>query len=225
MLMRKVRSFVKRDGRMTDAQRRAFESLWPQFGLDLSSGLIDFSQVFQREAFRVLEIGFGSGRSLVEMAKCYPERDFIGVEMHRPGIGAIFSEIAAQCLNNIRICYADAVQVLEHSIPDSSLDAVQIFFPDPWQKRKHHKRRLIQPLFVELVASKLRQQGTLHVATDWEDYAKQMVRVLSAATEFINLAEVPHVINCFMGRPILTKFEARGVCSGRHIWDLKFVKK
>jgi tRNA (guanine-N7-)-methyltransferase len=194
-------------------------------GVSLSEGLIDFLQLFGREAPRILEIGFGSGRSLIEMARCYPEYDFVGIEMHRPGIGAILSEIAAQNMSNIRICYADAVHVLEHCIPNDSLDAVQIFFPDPWQKRKHHKRRLIQPMFVKLVVSKLRQHGTLHVATDWEDYAKHMAYVLSAATELINLVEAPCFASCFMKRSVVTKFEARGVCSGRNIWDLQFIKK
>jgi len=222
--LRRVKSYVKRDGRMTDAQRQALLLLWPQFGLDKQNGLIDASKIFQREAPLILEIGFGSGRSLLEMAKQHPEEDYIGIEMHQPGIGGLLLGIETEQLKNIRIFYADAVEVLQQCIPEASLDVVQIFFPDPWQKRKHHKRRLIQPEFVKLVASRLKPQGKLHLATDWEDYALNMMKVLSEADDFLNLAGHGHYSERSSQRPRTTKFEARGERSGRKIWELQFVK-
>lgn len=222
--LRRVRSFVKRDGRMTDAQRDAIQRLWPQMGLDLAAGMIDFVKTFHREAPCVLEIGFGSGYSLLEMAKLHPEENFIGIEMHQPGIGALLLSAETEGLQNLRVYYADAVEVLTQVIPDNSLDVVQIFFPDPWQKRKHHKRRLIQPDFVRLIASKLKLHGTLHMATDWEDYAEHMIRVLSEAEEFVNLAGHGQFSERSIQRPVITKFESRGERSGRKIWELQFAK-
>lgn len=222
--LRRVRSFVRRDGRMTAAQRSALETLWPRIGLDFAAGFCDFTQVFQREAPRVLEIGFGSGQSLLAMAKAHPEQDFVGIEMHQPGIGALILGMQLEQVNNIRIYYADAVEVLEQCMPNESLDIVQIFFPDPWPKRRHHKRRLIQPTFASLVASKLKRGGTLHLATDWEDYAVEMMKVLSDAEEYINLAGAGHYSNRSSQRPIVTKFERRGTKDGRQIWELQFVK-
>lgn len=221
---RQVKSFVKRDGRMTEAQREAVSRLSPQFVLKLDDGVIDYQKVFQREAPTILEIGFGSGRSLLEMAKLHPEENFIGVEMHQPGIGALLLGIEANNVSNIRIYYADAVEVLGRAIPDASLDIIQIFFPDPWQKRKHHKRRLIQPEFVNVLATKLKQQGKLHLATDWEDYAIHMMKVLSQAEAFLNLAGHGNFSERSSQRPIVTKFEARGERVGRRIWELQFVK-
>lgn len=223
--LRRIRSFVRRDGRLTDAQRSALENLWPTLGLNLEGGLIDFSETFQREAPRILEIGFGSGHSLLAMAKAHPEQDFIGIETHQPGIGALILGMQLQQVNNIRIYYADAVEVLEQCIPAESLDTVQIFFPDPWQKRKHHKRRLIQSPFVNLVVSKLKPQGTLHLATDWEDYAVNMMRVLSSCDALVNLAGVEQYSNRSTQRPVITKFEQRGQRSGRQIWELQFTKR
>lgn len=222
--LRRIRSFVRRDGRMTEAQRRALEDLWPQVGLQLENGTLDFNQAFQREAPQVLEIGFGSGMSLLAMAKEHPEQNFIGIETYQPGIGALILGMQLQAINNIRIYYADAVEVLDRCIPNASLDVVQIFFPDPWPKRKHHKRRLIQPTFVSLIASKLKTNGTLHLATDWEHYAQHMMRVLSDAVEFTNLAGEGQYSNRSSQRPIVTKFEQRGTQSGRQIWELQFVK-
>ncbi len=223
--LRKIRSFVKRDGRMTVGQRDALQKLWPRFGLELSAGLINFSQVFQREAPRILEIGFGSGQSLLAMAKSHPEEDYIGIEMHQPGIGGLLLGMELQQVENIRIYYADAVEVLERCIPEESLDVIQIFFPDPWQKRKHHKRRLIQPDFVSMLAKKLKLCGTLHLATDWEDYAEEMIRVLSGAEEYINLAGHGNFAERSTQRPLVTKFEERGKRSGRIIRELQFAKR
>ncbi len=223
--LRRVRSFVRRDGRMTDAQRSALQRLFPRFELKLADGLVDFTRLFQREARRNLEIGFGTGHSLLTMASHHPEQDFIGIETHQPGIGTLLLGIEAQHISNIRIYYADAVEVLKQCIPDASLDVVQIFFPDPWPKRKHHKRRLIQAEFVELLAAKLKPKGALHLATDWQDYAKHMLRVLTNAEQFTNLAGVGNFAERSSQRPVVTRFEQRGQRSGREIWELQFVRQ
>jgi tRNA (guanine-N7-)-methyltransferase len=223
--LRRIRSFVKRDGRMTDAQRGALAEMWPQIGLKLEDSMCDFANVFKREAPRILEIGFGSGQSLLAMAKAHPEQDFIGIETYQPGVGSLILGMQLHQINNIRIYYADAVEVLERAIPDQSLDVVQIFFPDPWQKRKHHKRRLIQTLFVNKVLSKLKLHGTLHLATDWEDYAVHMMKVLSNISELTNLAGANQYSNRSSQRPIITKFEQRGKQCGRQIWELQFTKE
>jgi tRNA (guanine-N7-)-methyltransferase len=222
ILLRKIRSFVRRDSRMTDAQRRAKEDLWPKIGLELEHGLCDFAKIFERHAPRILEIGFGSGQSLLTMAKTHPDQDFIGIETHLPGIGALLLGMQLQEINNIRIYYADAVEVLNQCIPQESLDVIQIFFPDPWPKRKHHKRRLIQENFVNCLISKLKRKGTLHLATDWEDYAVQMMQVLSSAQGLSNRAGAGQYSNRSSQRPIVTKFERRGTEAGRQIWELQF---
>lgn len=223
--LRRIQSFVRRDGRMTDAQKQALETLWPQVGLEIKNGACDFEKIFQRAARRILEIGFGSGASLLEMAKAHADEDFIGIETYRPGIGSLMQGIQENELKNIRIYYADAVEVLEHCIPQQSLDVVQIFFPDPWPKRRHHKRRLIQPEFVNLVVSRLKPQGTLHLATDWEHYAKQMMAVLTANNELENISGEGQYSNRSSQRPIVTKFEKRGTASGRQIWELQFTRR
>lgn len=224
--LRRVRSFVRRDSRMTDAQREALKNLWPQFGLQIQADeKINFSAVFQREAPRILEIGFGSGYSLLEMAKAHPEQDFIGIETHQPGIGSLLQGVEREKLTNIRVFYADAVEVLQQTIPESCLDTVQLFFPDPWPKRRHHKRRLIQPSFVNLVISKLKTGGTIHLATDWEHYAKEMMQVLSETPELMNMAGPNEYSDRSAHRPVITKFEQRGTNSGREIWELQFKKR
>jgi len=219
---RRVRSFVRRDGRMTEAQKHALETLLPSVGLTLQNGLINLTETFQRDAKCVLEIGFGSGYSLLEMATSHPKENFIGIETHLPGIGTLLQGVGARQLQNIRIYYADAVEVLEKCIPDLSLDVIQIFFPDPWPKRKHHKRRLIQPVFVDLLIKKLKKGGTIHLATDWEEYATHMMDVLSSVPALINVAGEKHYANRSSQRPIVTKFEQRGKQSGRAIWELQF---
>lgn len=220
--LRRIKSFVRRDGRLTEAQERALEKNLPLYGLKLIDGMIDYAAVFNRQAPCILEIGFGSGYSLIAMAKEHPEQDFIGVETHQPGIGTLLLNIETEKLNNIRVFYADAVEVLNQCIPDHSLDGIQIFFPDPWQKRKHHKRRLIQLEFVQRLASKLKSGGVLHLATDWEDYAIHMLKVLSGVAEFHNLAGIGQYAERSKHRPVITKFEQRGQRSGRKIWELQF---
>lgn len=220
---RKIRSYVKRDGRMTDHQRRAFDECWPQFGLLLASGPINLTKVFHRKAPCILEIGFGSGQSLLSMAKANPECHFIGIETYQPGIGAVLLGMKRQKLSNIRLYHADAVEVIEQCIPEKSLDGVQIFFPDPWQKRRHHKRRLIQADFVNLLISRLKSGGLLHLATDWQDYAEHMLKVLTDIPVLINQMGEAQFAGRSTHRPVITKFEQRGLRSGRVIRELQFV--
>ena len=222
--LRRIRSFVRRDGRITDGQERVLTELWPDFGLELSAGLLHLPTVFGRNAPCTLEIGFGTGHSLLEIARAHPERDFIGVEMFKPGIGTLLLGIEAHGLTNIRIFYADAVFVLKQCIPSEGLEGVQLFFPDPWPKRRHHKRRIIQPDFINLIAEKLKPQGLLHLATDWDDYAKHMMRVLTSANSYVNLAGSEQYAARSCQRPVLTKFERRGERSGHLIRELQFAK-
>jgi tRNA (guanine-N7-)-methyltransferase len=224
-MMRRIQSFVRRDGRMTDAQRGAFDNLFSVFGLDISSGVANFETIFSRQSETFLEIGFGSGYSLLEIAKQNPQQNFIGIETHLPGVGNLLLGMEREKVSNIRIFYADAVQVFEKCILDESLSGIQIFFPDPWPKRKHHKRRLIQPDFVSMLTTKLKKNGILHLATDWEDYAKQMMRVLSENKSFENLAGHQQFSERSSQRPVVTKFEQRGLKSDRKIWELQFQKR
>jgi tRNA (guanine-N7-)-methyltransferase len=219
---RSIRSFVLRTGRMTPGQERALDEHWPSKGLLREHGMLDYSQVFGRTAPVILEIGFGMGASLVTMARAAPEKDFIGIEVHRPGVGKLLSTMAEQGVDNIRAYCDDAVEVLQQCIPEGSLAGVQIFFPDPWHKKKHNKRRLIQPEFVQKLRKKLQRGGVLHLATDWQDYAEHMLAVMSRAEGFRNqfdgYAPRPET------RP-LTKFEARGERLGHGVWDLLFEKQ
>src|SRR5690606_26138886 len=187
---RTIRSFVLRTGRMTAGQEKAFAEHWPQKGLQRESGMLNYADVFGRAAPVVLEIGFGMGASLVTMAKAAPDKVFIGIEVHRPGVGRLLHLMAEQGVDNIRAYCDDAVEVLAQCIPDASLDGVQIFFPDPWHKKKHNKRRLIQPEFVQKLRKKLKVGGVIHLATDWQDYAEQMLDVMSSADGFRNQAGV-----------------------------------
>ncbi|MGI9287648.1 MAG: tRNA (guanosine(46)-N7)-methyltransferase TrmB [Pseudomonadales bacterium] len=218
---RPIRSFVLRGGRITDGQRKAFNANWPRYGLELENGMLDYAGVFQREANTVLEIGFGMGDSLLQMARTSPESNFIGVEVHPPGVGRLLAAIDHAKLINLRIFKADALDVLQKCIPDGSLTCVQIFFPDPWHKKRHHKRRLIQPDFVALASSKLTAKGVLHIATDWQPYAEHSMQVLQANPQLRNSAGADNFAPRPERRP-LTKFEQRGQRLGHGVWDLIF---
>jgi len=220
--IRPIRSFVRREGRMTQAQVNAWNNFWPIYGLETQTeGPRDLDAVFGRASEKVLEIGFGDGQSLFKMAKNSPEKDFIGVEVYRTGVGNLLALIAKEQLTNVRIFCADAQEILTHQIPEASLAAVQIFFADPWPKTRHHKRRLVQSDFVSLVAKKLKQGGHLHLATDWENYAHHMMQVLSARTDFLNMAGDGQFTPRPDFRP-LTKYEQRGLKLGHGTWDLIF---
>jgi tRNA (guanine-N7-)-methyltransferase len=221
---RPIRSFVRREGRMTRGQKRAFDCLWPAYGLNPEKPISNLHDLFGRRAPITLEIGFGMGDSLMEQAKGQPDTDFIGIEVHRPGVGHLLASLAHEGLSNVRVFCADAVEVLHNYIPDQSLKTVQIFFPDPWPKKRHHKRRLIQTNLVELLAQKLKVGGRLHLATDWENYADHIVEVMQQLPQFQNTAtEGPYVARP-QSRP-LTKFEQRGKRLGHSVWDLVFVKR
>ena len=217
----RIRSYVLRTGRMTPGQRRAYDEGWQRWGLEHACEALPFDTVFGRPGPRILEIGFGMGQSLAEMARANPDANFIGIEVHRPGVGRLLHSIAEHDIRNIRVYCHDAVEILRDCIPDASLDTVQIFFPDPWHKKRHNKRRLIQPGFVALLASKLKPGGTLHLATDWEDYAHQMMVVLIAAEKLSNTGSEGEFAERPEYRP-LTKFELRGERLGHGVWDLIF---
>lgn len=220
---RRIRSFVLRTGRMTAGQRLAYEQNWPSRGLEISAGMLDREACFGRAAPLVLEIGFGMGGSLLEMAQAAPEQDFIGIEVHVPGVGRLLGGMEQQGVNNIRLYCDDAVEVLNHCIADHSLARIQIYFPDPWHKKKHHKRRLIQAGFVQVLRQKLQAGGILHLATDWQDYAEHMLDVMTAASGFANLDAGQAYSPRPDYRPV-TKFEQRGERLGHGVWDLLFEK-
>lgn len=216
-----IRSYVVRGGRMTDAQEKAFNRWWPQFGLSLFDGAVDLSQLFNREAPLVLEIGFGMGDSLVYMAENEPEKNFIGIEVHPPGVGRLINNAGKAELENIKVYMADAVDVLEDCIADASIDRFQLYFPDPWHKKKHNKRRIIQPEFVQALRQKIKIGGVIHLATDWEPYAEHMMEVMCAAEGFKNCEGDYHYAPRPDYRPI-TKFEKRGERLGHGVWDVMF---
>lgn len=220
--LRTVRSFVRREGRLTPSQERAIEQLWPRFSLGNSETILDLDKLFGRKAPKVLEIGFGNGSSLAEMAMKQPDHDFIGVEVHRPGVGQLLNSVEQLGLHNLRVECTDAVELLKTRFADDSLDRVQIYFPDPWHKKRHHKRRIIQPDFVNLLAAKIKQGGHLHLATDWQHYAEHMLEDLSENSHFVNCADNNEG---YIPRPDyrpLTKFEQRGHKLGHGVWDLLF---
>ena len=221
--LRKIRSFVRREGRLTRGQQRGLEILWPQYGIDHDIGMLDLDQIFGRQAPRVLEIGFGNGASLAEQAKQHPEIDFLGIEVHRPGVGNLLQVIEAEGLTNIRVMQEDAVEILKDQIPLASFDKVQLFFPDPWHKKKHHKRRIVQLEFAALLHEKLKQGGVFHMATDWQHYAEHMLEVMTAAKGFSNTSKTGDYVPRPESRP-LTKFEQRGHRLGHGVWDLIFEK-
>ena len=214
---KRIRSFVKREGRFTPAQKRALEELWPKYGIDNDGSLVECGGQC------VLEIGFGNGRTLAEMAMNEPDVDFIGIEVHRPGVGNLLRLIKEHDIKNLRVVCDDAVDVLKNRIADESLDRLQLFFADPWPKKKHHKRRIVQPEFAQLVRRKLKAGGVFHMATDWQDYAEHMLEVMQAAKGFKNISQTNDYIPRPDSRP-LSKFEQRGHRLGHDVWDLMYKK-
>ena len=219
--VRPIRSFVLRTSRTSNAQRRAVDTLLPRFGIPYAPATLDLDAAFGRRAPRIVEIGFGMGESTALLAEAHPGNDYLGIEVHTPGVGNLLKLVEAGGLSNVRVIQHDAVEVLTHMIPEGALDGVHVFFPDPWPKKRHHKRRLIQAPFVRLVASRLRQGGYLHLATDWVEYADQMLEVLSAEPLLANTTAG------FAPRPDSrpqTKFESRGLRLGHEVRDLLFVR-
>lgn len=219
---RHVRSFVRREGRITRSQQRALDELLPRYGVTLD-GVLDLDTLFGRRAPRTLEIGFGNGASLAKMAALAPEQDFLGVEVHRPGVGHLLLEIERYGLSNLRVVCADAVELLERHFAPASLDRILLFFPDPWPKTRHHKRRILQPAFVESVRERLNPRGVFHMATDWQPYAEQMLEVMEAAPGFRNTAGAGNYATKPDYRPE-TKFERRGLRLGHGVWDLVYAR-
>jgi tRNA (guanine-N7-)-methyltransferase len=218
--VRRIQSFVRREGRLTRAQSRALETLWPRYGIE-PRGMLAMESVFGRRAPCTLEIGFGNGETLARLARTNPAQNYLGIEVHSPGIGHLLLAIANHGIANVRIVRADAVTVLGQHIPDASLDRILVFFPDPWPKKRHHKRRLIQPPFIDLVRRRLRPRGVLHLATDCEDYAASMLGVLESASGLRNLAGAGRYALRPRYRP-LTRFELRGLRLGHAVRDLLF---
>jgi tRNA (guanine-N7-)-methyltransferase len=220
---RRIRSYALRQGRLTAAQRKALDDLWPCYGIEPDCAF-DPSAAFGREAPVVVEIGFGNGESLAQSAASSPDTDFLGIEVHRPGVGHLLLRLSRDGISNVRVYCADAVEVLSNNIADHSLAGINLFFPDPWPKQRHHKRRLVGPDFIDLAARKLARGGIFHAATDWEDYAQQMMGVLLNCEEMKStLAE-----GAFAPRPAhrpRTKFESRGERLGHEVWDLIFVRR
>jgi tRNA (guanine-N7-)-methyltransferase len=216
---RPVRSYVMRAGRVTDAQQRALIELWPRFGVSFGEALMDLTVLFERPAPCTLEIGFGNGEHLLARAQADPERNFLGAEVHRPGIGHLLRIAAAADVKNLRIIDHDAVEVLEQQIAPGALDEIQILFPDPWPKKRHHKRRLIQPEFATLAASRLRGGGRLRLATDWAPYADHMSQVLDACPM---LALVVDAAGAESSSRSATRFERRGLRLGHQVRDLEY---
>ena len=214
-----IRSYVLRQGRVSNAQRRAHESLLPVYGVPYTASLLDLDALFRRAAPKILEIGFGMGETTAAIAEAHPDNDYLAIEVHTPGVGSLLKQLAERELRNLRIVQHDAVEVLQSMIAPGSLAGIHVFFPDPWPKKRHHKRRLIQPAFVSLLASRLAAGGYIHLATDWEDYARQMLEVMNAEPTLRNAA------SGFALRPEtrpLTKFEQRGLKLGHPVWDLVF---
>ncbi|MEX0709475.1 MAG: tRNA (guanosine(46)-N7)-methyltransferase TrmB [Woeseia sp.] len=222
---RRIRSFVRRSGRLTPAQQGALEKLWPRFGIDDGDGLIGFDALFGRRAARVLEIGFGNGETLVEQAVAHPEHDFVGIEVHEPGIGHCLLKIGEAGIGNIRLIRNDALDILEHRIADNALARINLYFPDPWPKKRHHKRRIVQDMFLELGARKLEPGGSLCIATDWANFADHVDEVVGRSPHFTIVERREHLGDRPIDRPV-TKFERRGLGKGHSIvdWHLHVMK-
>ena len=218
---RSIRSFVTRSGRITAAQERALEVLWPKYGLDFAPQPLERRAMFGREAPFSIEIGFGNGENLLALACAHPERDYLGIEVHRPGVGRLLLGLEERSAGNVRVVCHDAVEVLDRQIAPQCVDELLILFPDPWPKKRHHKRRLIQRAFAELLSSRLARGGVVRLATDWQPYAAEMLETLAATAGLENLAPD----GAFVPRPserVPTRFERRGQRLGHEVWDLAF---
>ena len=220
---RPIRSFVRRAGRLTSSQQRALEEMWPTYGLEFDAKPIDFNSVFGRTAPVVLEIGFGNGDTLVELAAAAPEKDFLGIEVHEPGVGHCLIAANTAGITNLKLIIHDALEVLEHQVPGNSLSRINLYFPDPWPKKRHHKRRIVQPAFLDLCADKLESGGAMHIATDWENYAEHIDEVFAASSRFHCTERREHDGDQPFERPG-TKFERRGLRHGHRIFDWRFEK-
>jgi tRNA (guanine-N7-)-methyltransferase len=219
---RSIRSYVLRQGRVSNAQQRAHDELLPLYGVPYRAQALDLQQLFGRNAPKILEIGFGMGETTAEIAAAHPHNDYLGIEVHTPGVGSLLKQLRERALTNVRIVQHDAVEVLQNMIAPAVLDGAHVFFPDPWPKKRHHKRRLIQPAFVALITSRLRPGGYIHAATDWQEYAEQMLAVLGAEPALENTAAG------YAPRPAYrpqTKFETRGLRLGHGVWDLVFRRR
>ncbi len=222
--IRKIQSFVRRSGRLTEGQKSGLNELWSDFGIDLPEGKIDLTLLFAKQQPTVLEIGFGNGDSLLEMAINTPNQNFLGIEVYEAGVGRLINEANKHQLTNLKIIKADAVEVLKYHIKDNSFETFQLFFPDPWHKKKHHKRRIVQTDFLNLISNKLQNGGTIHMATDWENYAEHMMETLEKHPHFKNTMGAHKYSLRPKHRPI-TKFERRGERLGHGIWDLIFTNE
>ena len=218
---RTIRSFVRRAGRMTESQRKALEELWPTYGLEYDDKPLDFPELFGRDAKRTLEIGFGNGDTLVQQAAENPDRDFIGIEVHEPGVGHCLITAHRAGTENLRLIAHDAIEILQRQVVTGSLDRINLYFPDPWPKKRHHKRRIVQPSFLELCANCLAPGGSLHIATDWENYAEHIDEALGVYDRFELVERREHGGERPLDRPG-TKFERRGLRKGHRIWDWQF---
>ena len=224
--MRPVRSFVLRQGRLTKGQDDALERLWPIYGIERADTMLDIDALFENKSPVTLEIGFGDGVSVATMAEAAPDKNFIGIEVHRPGVGRLLHVLEEKNLTNVRVMDDDAVEIIKNRIPQKSLDCVQLFFPDPWHKKRHNKRRIVRADFVKLIASRLKSNGVFHLATDWEDYAVHMAEVMADSDDFKSLA--PAFTAPYSPKPEArptTKFETRGLKLGHGVWDLLYEKQ
>ncbi|GAB4509471.1 MAG: tRNA (guanosine(46)-N7)-methyltransferase TrmB [Sulfuricaulis sp.] len=222
--LRTIRSFVRRESRITPAQVRALGELWPRYGIAEAATLLDWPAVFGRSAPVIIEIGFGNGETLAATAKAHPENDYLGIEVHRPGTGSLLRRLEVQDLRNVRVMLADASEILAQRIADASLTAVHIFFPDPWPKKRHHKRRLVQPDFAALVARKLEPGGYFHLATDWPAYAEHMAVVLSRTEGLVDAGGSGQFQKLVTER-LSTRFEQRGRKLGHEVRDLVYLRR
>jgi len=217
--LRRIRSFALRTGRMTEGQQRAYQENWQRFGLTIDQGIVDQNAVFGRSAPLVVEVGFGMGQSLVEMAKAEPDKDFIGIEVHTPGVAKLMMMAAELDLPNLKVFEFDAIDVFEKCISEASIDRFQLYFPDPWHKKRHHKRRIVKPEFMDLLAKHVKPGGMVHFATDWENYAEHMMEVVTHSEDFENIAGEEKFSERPDWRPY-TKFERRGERLGHGVWDI-----